>query len=100
VPLIDAKIADQELPACHSSTYLHLKDDGEIEMSACDSGPLVDKWFGQDHDYEYWVTVPPSAAPKITFELLREKFSNQSNPVDAFRDWCKAHDIEHDFDIW
>jgi hypothetical protein len=98
--LIETKIAEHEYPECHSSAYLTLKDDGEIRLSALDYGPFVEKWFGHDRDYEYWVKVPPAAVPKLAFELLREKFSDQKNPVSAFRGWCEAHDVKHDFEIW
>jgi hypothetical protein len=46
------------------------------------------------------VGVPPPSLPKLAFELLREKFAGQSGAVDAFRTWCEAHGIEHEFDSW
>jgi hypothetical protein len=44
--------------------------------------------------------VAPTSLPKLAFELLREKFMGQLGAVDAFRDWCKAHGVEHEFDSW
>jgi hypothetical protein len=46
------------------------------------------------------VLVPPASLPKLAFELLREKFSGQLGAVDAFRNWCRTHDVEHEFDSW
>jgi hypothetical protein len=53
-----------------------------------------------DGDYEFWVHVAPTMLPKLAFELLREKFASQLDAVDAFRNWCNAHGVEHTFDSW
>jgi hypothetical protein len=81
------------------SVHLTLEDDGGIEMGAQDIGPMVTQIWGDD-DYEFWVRVPSAAVSKLAFELLREKFSGQLGAVDAFRNWCKAHDVQHEFDSW
>ena len=81
------------------SVRLALEDDGAIKMDAQDMGPTVTQIWGDD-DYEFWVRVPPTSLPKLAFELLRERFSGQLGAVDAFRDWCEAHGIEHKFDSW
>ena len=81
------------------SVHPSLEDDGTIKMDAQDMGPTVTQMWGDD-DYEFWVRVPPASLPKLAFELLREKFSGQLGAVDAFRDWCKTHDIPHQFDSW
>ena len=81
------------------SVRLRLEDDGGIKMDAQDIGPTVTRTWGSD-DYEFWVRVPPTAVSKLALELLREKFSGQLGAVDAFRAWCKAHGIEHKFEIW
>jgi hypothetical protein len=81
------------------SVRLALEDDGAIKMDAQDMGPTVTRIWGDD-DYEFWVRVPPASLPKLAFELLREKFSGQLGAVDAFRDWCKAHAVQHEFDSW
>ncbi len=75
---------------------LYMRDDGGIMFEGQDLGPSVEEVFG-DSDYEYWVHVPPSALQKLAFELLREKYTGQLNAVEAFRDWCKAHGVEHKF---
>jgi hypothetical protein len=81
------------------SVRLTLKDDGAIKMDAQDMGPIVEEIWG-DSDYEFWVHIAPAALPKLAFELLREKFAGQLGAVDALRDWCKAHAIEHEFGSW
>lgn len=81
------------------SVRLTLEDDGAIKMDTQDIGPIVTQIWG-DSDYEFWVRVAPTSLPKLAFELLREKFVGQLGAVDAFRDWCKAHGVEHEFDSW
>jgi hypothetical protein len=76
---------------------LRLKDDGEIVLEGQDMGPAVETIWG-DTDYEYWVRVAPLSLPKLAFELLREKFLGRLDAVTAFRDWCRAHGVEHEFD--
>jgi hypothetical protein len=81
------------------SVRLAIEEDGAIKMDAQDMGPTVTRIWGDD-DYEFWVRVPPASLAKLAFELLREKFVGQLNAVDAFRDWCTTHDIQHEFDSW
>ena len=81
------------------SVRLSLEDDGAIRLEAQDRGPLVEQVWG-DSDYEFWVSVAPASLPKLAFELLREKFAGQPGAVDAFRQWCKDHGVEHAFDSW
>ena len=81
------------------SVHLSVEDDGTIRMDAQDMGPTVTQMWGDD-DYEFWVRVPAASLPKLAFELLREKFAGQLGAVDAFRDWCTAHGVQHEFDSW
>ena len=81
------------------SVRLAIEDDGAIRMDAQDIGPTVTQIWGDD-DYEFWVRVPPASLSKLAFELLCEKFSGQLGAVDTFRDWCKAHGVQHEFDSW
>ncbi len=80
----------------YSRIDLRLKDDGVIYLEGQDIGPIVKQVFN-DSDYEYWVRVEPQALPKLAFELLREKFAGRLDAVEAFRDWCRAHNVEHEF---
>lgn len=75
---------------------LMLKDDGAIVLEGQDMGPAAEVVWG-DTDYEYWVRVAPPSLPKLAFELLREKFEGRLDAVQAFRDWCGEHGIEHEF---
>jgi hypothetical protein len=75
---------------------LMLNDDGTVALEGQDMGPAVETVWG-DTDYEYWVHVAPAALPKLAFELLREKFAGRLDAVTAFRDWCRAHGVEHEF---
>jgi hypothetical protein len=75
---------------------LRLKDDGEIVLEGQDMGRAVEAVWG-DTDYEYWVRVAAPALPKLAFELLHEKFAGRLDAVTAFRDWCRAHGVEHEF---
>jgi hypothetical protein len=75
---------------------LRLADDGAISLEAQDMGPIVEQVWG-DTDYEFWVRVAPPSLRKLAFELLREKFAGRLDAVTAFRDWCRAHGVEHEF---
>ncbi|MDE2111319.1 MAG: hypothetical protein KGJ79_09270 [Alphaproteobacteria bacterium] len=79
--------------------HIALKEDGAITIEEQDIGPSVTKIWG-DSDYEFWVRVAPTALPKLAFDLLREKFADQLEAVDAFRNRCKAHGVEHEFGSW
>ena len=81
------------------SVRVSLDNDGTITMDAQDMGPAVENVWG-DSDYEFWVRTAPAAVPKLAFELLREKFAGRLDAVDALRDWCKTHGIEHVFDSY
>jgi hypothetical protein len=81
------------------SVRLAVEEDGAIKMDAQDIGPTVTQIWGDD-DYEFWVRVPSTSVSKLAFELLREKFTGQLGAVDAFREWCKTHGVEHEFDSW
>src|SRR5262249_42741462 len=92
------EIARQE-GAEFRSVRLAIEEDGAVTMDAQDIGPNVTRIWGDD-DYEFWVRIAPTSLPKLAFELLREKFGGQLDAVDAFRDWCKMHGVEYEFDSW
>ena len=92
------EIARQE-GAEFRSVRLTLEDDGTIKMDAQDIGPTVTRIWGDD-DYEFGVSVPAASLPQLAFELLREKFLGQLGAVDAFREWCTTHGVQHEFDSW
>lgn len=84
------------------SVRLSIGDDSALTMDAQDIGPDGTGILGADEDneYEFWVRIAPDAVPRLAFELLHEKFAGQLGAVDALRDWCKAHGIEHEFGSW
>ena len=93
---IEAEIARQEGTEFRA-VRLVVEADGGVRLEAQDMGPLVESIWN-DSDYEFTVRVKPASLPKLAFELLREKFAGQLGAVDAFREWCKSHDVEHEFD--
>jgi hypothetical protein len=84
------------------SVRLTLDEGGAVTMDAQDMGPGVSSIWGDDEndEYEFWVRVAPAALPRLAFALLREKYAGRLDAVAALRDWCKAHDIEHEFGSW
>ncbi len=95
------EIARQE-GAQFRSVRLYLEEGGDVKMETQDIGPHGTGILGPDEDneYEFWVRIAPAAVPKLAFELLREKFAGQLGAVNAFRDWCKARGVEHEFGSW
>ncbi len=81
------------------SVRLSISPAGGIVLDAQDMGPNVKRTW-DDGDYEFWVTVPPSALAKLAFELLKDKFTGEINAVDAFRAYCTARGIAHEFESW
>ncbi len=82
------------------SVRLALEAGGGLKLETQDLNSDRTGIWDDGDEYEFWVSVPAAALPKLAFELLREKFAGQLDAVDAFRDWCKAHGIEHQFDNW
>jgi hypothetical protein len=72
---------------------------GAIKIDAHDMGPSVEQVWDHE-DYEFCVTVPPAAVARLAFELLKEKFAGNLHAVDALRDFCKEHQIPHQFNTW
>jgi hypothetical protein len=81
------------------SVYLALENDGAIKDRCPGYSPTATQIWGDD-DYEFWVPVPLTSVSKLAFELLRGKFVGQLGAVDAFKEWCKTHGVEHEFDSW
>lgn len=84
------------------SVSLTLEADGAIKMDTQDIGPYGTGIWGEndDNEYEFWVRVGAAATPQLAFELLHEKFAGQLGAVNAFRDWCRTHGVEHEFGNW
>ena len=81
------------------SLNLVLEADGTIQIAGIDAGPFVEEMQG-DWDYEYWLTIPPSAIPKLAFALLKKIYTGKSGAEVALQDFCKEHDIGHEFSVY
>jgi hypothetical protein len=92
------EIARQEGPDFRS-VRLGIEPGGAILMDAQDMGPAVKRVWDTE-DYEFWVRIEPATLPKLAFELLKDKFAGRTDAVDVLRDYCKAHDIAHEFGSW
>ena len=44
--------------------------------------------------------VPPLAAARLAFELLRDKYAGNLNGVSEFGKFCEEHGIVHKFESW
>jgi hypothetical protein len=69
-----AEIYSQKEGSEKRSVSLALRDDGSIQMHTYDDSQAALKIWGKE-DYEFWVTVPPDAVPKLAFELLQARFA-------------------------
>ena len=78
---------------------LYLHDDGSIEMNTIDDGESPKETFGHD-DYEWWVKIAPENVAKLAFALLNEKYKEQFNATDEFKDFCKEAKVEYLFDSY
>jgi hypothetical protein len=89
-------LARQERPDFRSDVALDLLSDGSIKMDACDSGSSVEKVWNHE-DYERWMTIPADAVPKLAFALLKEKFADNLDAVDQFKDFCERCSIRYEW---
>ena len=94
-----AQIVSQEEGPEKRSVSLTLRDDGSIQMYTSDDSQLALKIWGKE-DYEFWVTVPPDAVPKLAFEMLQAHFAGRVGATDELKTFCKTNDIECKWDCW
>ena len=94
-----AEIYSQKEGPEKRSVSLALRDDGSIQMYTSDDSQLALKIWGKE-DYEFWVTVPPDAVPKLAFELLQAHFAGRVGATDELKTFCKTNDIECKWDCW
>ena len=81
------------------SIMVTLEPNGTLMVDAQDMGPLVQQVFG-DSDYEFWVRVPPEAAGRLAFALLKKMYGGRDRAVDEFRDFCISEGIPHEAASW
>jgi hypothetical protein len=65
---------------------------GSVRLSSYDLGPSL-KERSDDAD-EYHINVPATAAPKLVFASLREKYLGRRDAVQEFRELCEKEGIE------
>lgn len=94
-----AEIYSQKEGSEKRSVSLALRDDGSIQMHTYDDSQAALKIWGKE-DYEFWVTVPPDAVPKLAFELLQAHFAGRVGATDELKTFCKTNDIECKWDCW
>jgi hypothetical protein len=69
------------------SVMITLEADGTLQIDAQDMGPLVKEVWG-DSDYEFWCRIPPEAASKLAYALLRKHYTGREQAVDEVRTLC------------
>ena len=74
------------------SVCVTLEVDGTLMLDAQDMGPLVKEIWG-DSDYEFWCRVPPEAAGKLAFVLLKKLYAGREQAVDELRAFCAAEGV-------
>ena len=94
-----AKIYSQKEGPEKRSVSLDLRDGGSIQMHTYDDSQAALKIWGKE-DYEFWVTIPPDAVPKLAFELLQAHFAGRVGATDELKTFCKTNDIECKWDCW
>ena len=75
------------------SIMVTLEADGTLMLDAQDMGPLVKEVWG-DSDYEFWCRIPPHAAGKLAYVLLKKLYAGREQAVTEVRDLCAAEGIE------
>jgi hypothetical protein len=77
------------------SIRVTLDADGALTLDAQDMGPLVKEVWG-DSDYEFWCRIPPEAAAKLAYALLKKLYANREHAVDELRKLVAAENIPHE----
>ena len=91
-----AKIYSQKEGSEKRSVLLTFRDDGSIQMHTYDDSQAALKIWGKE-DYEFWVTVPPDAIPKLAFEVLQAHFAGREGATDELKTFCKTNDIAYEW---
>ena len=78
------------------SNRLTLNEDGSIVMDTQDIGSTADEMFGE-REYEFALTIPAQALPRLAFLLLAERFQGQPDAVDRLRGLCRGEGVPHSF---
>ena len=95
---LSQEIFREELPNFRS-ICLTVKEDCSVKLDTQDMGETVRRTWG-DSDYEFWLDVPCTEAKKLLFALLRDKYSNISDSVDQFKNFCETNGIKCEWDSY
>jgi hypothetical protein len=77
------------------SIIVTLEPDGTLMLDAQDMGSLVKEVWG-DSDYEFWCRIPPEAAAKLAYVLLKKLYAGREQAVEELRTLCAAENIPHE----
>jgi hypothetical protein len=81
------------------SVMITLEADGSLQIDAQDMGPLVEEWWG-DSDYEFWCRIPPEAAAKLAYALLRKHYTGREQGVEEVRTLCAEAGVPCENGSW
>lgn len=81
------------------SVMVTLSEDGGLMVDTQDMGRLVEEYWG-DSDYEFWVKIPPEAASRLAYVLLKKLYAGRERAVDEVRELCAAEKIPHENGSW
>ena len=79
-------------------------NDGSLKISGHDTGPFVEKFWGDD-DYEYWLFVPKESIHDFILNLLKYVFNNEKKITNFFMELIVLdyqnykHNSERIFDL-
>ena len=63
-------------------------------------GLSEDERLLRDSDYEFWCRVPPEAAGKLAFVLLKRLYAGREQAVDELRALCAAEGVACENGSW
>ncbi len=81
------------------SIMVTLSPSGRLKLDAQDMGKFVEEYWG-DSDYEFWITIPPEAAAKLAYVLLKKLYAGREQAVTELRELCAAENIPHENGSW
>ena len=81
------------------SVMITLEADGALQIDTQDMGPLVQQVWG-DSDYEFWCRVPPEAAGRLAYALLKKHYAGREQAVDEIRTLCAEAAVPHENGSW
>lgn len=82
-----------------TSIDLVLKDDGTLDLSGQDMGPIVRQVWG-DSDYEYGVRIAAADLPRLAFALIAEHYRGDLSAVQKVRELAERHNINPEYWDW